>query len=442
MFKLVRPLFFVALCLVSQSSFAILHLVLTQGVDTALPIAMVPFSEPTNAGVSGVIAADLQNSGRFKIVTQGDPTHQEHAANHIDLAYWQKQNANYLIVGNVTLVLNDEYRVEYSVVNLYRDDNSPQTIMNQQAPILLSETFTVKADRLRGLAHHISDTIYQKILGEPGIFSTKLAYVLLQRTDEGPRYQLMIADYDGYNPQPILVSQQPIMSPAWAPNGKKIAYVSFETGLARIYISDIATGKRQLITRFPGINGAPAFSPNGAQLAVVLSKGQNPNIYVVNLANGQLDAMTKDYAINTEPAWSSDGNSILFTSDRGGSPQVYQITLSDKKITRLTFSGNYNTNPSVSPDNKSVLLLHRGEDTANQFGIGLLDLSSGVIQVLASDNDQSPSMSPNGAMIIYATQNKAGQGELAMVSSDGRVRLKLPSAEGDVREPAWSPYLN
>lgn len=441
------------LLLFSTSSWSILHLVLTRGVDSAIPIAIVPFANgqiPGNSpnttalpsSVTDIIAADLQNSGRFKAMMGSDTDHMPHQPGDVQIGYWRKQNVNYMIVGSVNRAGGDQYNVKFSLLDVYkRNQLGANPTLGNQALVLMSQMLTVSGTQLRALAHHISDLIYQKIIGQRGVFSTRIAYVLLRRSaNKPPVYKLIIADYDGFNPQAILISHQPIMSPAWSPNGQKLAYVSFESGQAAIYISDIATGKRRLITRFPGINGAPAFSPDGKQLAVVLSKGRNPNIYIINLMTKQIRQVTRGLAINTEPAWTPDGKSLVFTSDRGGAPQIYQVNLLTNKTKRLTFNGNYNAHASFNTDGKTILLLHRGEDTDGQFGIALFDVASGVMQVLADDNDQSPSLAPNGSMVIYAKQSQ-GRGELAMVSTDGRVNLQLPAEQGDVREPAWSPFL-
>ena len=441
------------LLLFSTNSWGILHLVLTRGVDSAIPIAIVPFANeqimpvkmgdaPLSTRVSNVIATDLQNSGRLKVMLGSDTEHMPHQPADVKINYWRKQNVNYMVVGSVKRVDDSRYSVKFSLLDVYKHNQlGANPTLGNQALVLMSQVLTVSETQLRALAHHISDLIYQKIIGQHGIFSTRIAYVLLQRpVNKPPVYKLIIADYDGFNPQAILISHQPIMSPAWSPNGQKLAYVSFESGQAAIYISDITTGKRRLITRFSGINGAPAFSPDGDKLAVVLSKGRNPNIYIINLLTKQMRQITRGLAINTEPAWASNGDSLLFTSDRGGAPQIYQVNLLTNKIKRLTFNGNYNAHASFSENDKTIVLLHRGEDTDGKFGVALFDLDSGVMQVLADDNDQSPSLAPNGSMVIYAKQSK-GRGELAMVSTDGRVSLQLPAEQGDVREPVWSPFL-
>ena len=440
------------LLLLSARSWAILHLVLTRGVDSAIPVAIVPFAKSalnnaTNVtpltNITDVVAADLQNSGRFSAAMGSDLQHAPHQPGDVQIAYWQKQNVNYLLVGSISDAGNGQDNVKFSLLDVYkRNKMGANPELANQAMVLMSQMLTVPATQIRALAHHISDLIYQKILGEPSVFSTKIAYVLLKRVaNKKPVYKLMVADYDGFNPQPILISHQPIMSPAWSPDGQKIAYVSFEGGFPAIYISNIVTGKRRLITQFSGINGAPAFSPDGNRLAVVLSMGRQPNIYIVNLITKKLRKVTHSFSINTEPSWAPDGKSLIFTSDRGGSPQIYEANLRRNKIKRVTFSGNYNAHASFSPNGNTIVLLHRGTDTDQQFGVALQDVATGAVQVLADNNDQSPSLAPNGSMVIYARQNDQRHGELAMVSTDGRVKLQLPAAQGDVREPVWSPFL-
>jgi TolB protein len=431
--------------IISSSSWAILHLVLTQGVDSAVPMAVVPFAQPTlETDVSKIVTNDLYNSGRFKASGTDSKKQTPHSASEMDYNYWAQQGVNYVVVGSVKAAANGQYQVSFALIDVYKQNQpgaNPQ--IANQTQVLLNENFTVPGNRLRPLAHHVSDMIYQKITGDKGVFSTKLAYVLVQHPTPQPSvYKLMISDYDGFNPQPVLISKEPIMSPSWAPDGKQLAYVSFEKRLPAIFISNIVTGKRRLISDFAGINGAPAFAPDGTQLAIVLSKGTQPNIYIANLTTGKLQQVTRDYAITTEPSWSPDAKSLLFTSDRGGSPQVYLINLATGKSQRMTFSGNYNAQASFTPDGNSILLLHRGDDTDGRFAVALQDLATNVIQVLTTvGSAQSPSMAPNGSMIVYTLQQSGQKDELAMVSSDARVRLTLPSEEGDVREPSWSPYL-
>lgn len=419
----------------SQAALAALNIELTQGVAAAIPIAITPFAQngqvlPTD--VTAVIRSDLGNSGQFNVLGSDASNQSPHSVADVNIDYWRSKNIDDLVIGSVNVLGNGRYQVSFSLINLFN-----------QAPnnVLLAQSYTVNQNELRAVAHHISDLIYQQLTGVRGNFSTKLAYVLVQRsTTQAPQFKLMVSDADGYNAKPILISSQPIMSPAWSPDGQQISYVSFESYLPQIYVSNVASGQRRLITSFSGINGAPEWSPDGKNLAVALSKGgANPNIYMLSMSSGKLTQLTNDWSINTEPSWSKDGRTLLFTSDRGGSPQIYEMNLQTKAIQRLTFDGNYNASASFTSDGQSVVLLNR---QSGQFNIGILNLQSGNLQLLTRGGmNQSPSIAPNGRMVVYAT--KVGDKNLlAMVSTDGKVNMQLPDQQGDVQEPAWSPFLN
>lgn len=409
---------------------AALTIEITEGIEGAVPVAVVPFgigAEDLPVDVSAVIAADLRRSGRFAPLPPEDLISQPTEAVEVNFRDWRLLNVDYLVIGRVTPSVRDEYNIEFQVFDVLR------------ARQLAGYSVPAKKEQMRRAAHYIADIIYEALTGERGAFDTRIAYVIARQGPEGRRFELQIADSDGYNPQTILTSEEPVMSPAWSPDGREIAYVSFERGRAEIYAQKILTGKRRRIAAFPGINGAPSWSPDGTRLALTLSRDGNPEIYVLHLADGRLQRITRHGAIDTEPAWSPDGGSLVFTSDRGGSPQIYQAELTGGKPRRLTFEGKYNASPSFSPDGKQLVLVHRTAQGA--YRIAMLDLSSQALRVLSDGRlDESPSMAPNGSMIIYAT-GSGNRGVLAAVSVDGRVKQRLRLQEGDVREPAWSPFL-
>ena len=424
---------------------AALDLELTQGVRSALPIAIVPFAHEQNTLAPGkqtvtqIMAHDLSNSGQFRIVApKGAQTPAIPSA--INFAYWRKKGANDIVIGSVRDIGLGRYQVSMQLLSLYNTAANAKTF-NPANATLIDQSFVVRREGLRVLAHHLSDLIYQKLTGVPGIFNTKIAYILINRNPLKPQqatYRLDVSDIDGFQPETLLKQSAPIMSPTWSPNGKELAYVSFAGQHMAIYLQNIYTGKRRIVSQFPGINGAPAFSPNGKKMALVLTRTGNPKIYVMNLASGKLTQITHGYSIDTEPAWSDNGKALLFTSSRGGSPQIYSYTFATKKIQRLTFSGNYNARASFSPNEQAIVFMHRG---AGMFSIARQNLQTGrVTELTRAANAESPSLAPNGKMVVYAT-NYSGRGVLAMVSIDGKIRLRLPAQNGSVQEPAWSPFI-
>jgi len=410
---------------------AMLSMELTRGVSGAIPVAVVSFPGETpdiSADVSQVIANDLSNSGRFA-VKRGDASQ--------PVSAYRSRGVDAVVYGKVEQTAPNRYRVTYSLRDTWRG-KSPDA----GAGLLLSGNFTGGAKGLRAIAHAISDKVYHQMTGTRGIFSTRLAYIVVQHPTGAPaRYLLEVADQDGYNPQALLTSAEPIMSPAWSPDGKRIAYVSFEKKRASIYMQEVGTGARQKLSGFRGINGAPAFSPDGKKLALVLSKDGSPSIYLLDIASHKLTRLTHDWSINTEPAFSPDGKSIIFTSNRGGGPQIYQLNLASNHITRVTYDGDYNARASFAPDGRHVLMLNR---TKGLFAIAVLDLDTGVLRELTSASgadSESPSVAPNGAMVLYGTLYQ-GRSVLAMSSVDARVQVRLPVREGDVQDPAWSPWFS
>lgn len=417
------------------SAFAILTMELTRGVAGAIPIAVVPFTSrgPLPQDVTSIISNDLQNSGRFKVIEKSLLTGLPSNASDFSTETFRRIGTDNVVVGQVQSLGGDRYQVSFELLDMYRGSGAARAI--------ISKKYAITRDQFRSVAHHISDLVYQQITGIRGIFSTKLAYIVVQREDETHvRYILEVSDQDGFNPRPLLTSPEPIMSPAWSPNGKQIAYVSFENKHAGIYIQEVKSGSRRLLSKFPGINGAPAWSPDGRKLALVLSKTGSPNIYVMDIGSKQINQITNDFYINTEPAWSGDGKSLLFTSNRSGGVQVYQVNLASNAVSRVSYDGDYNARPSFTRDGKNIAMIHR---VAGIFNIALLNLDDGTTRVLSSktQDSASPSIAPNGSMILYDTVY-GGRNVLAMVSADGSIQLVLPARNGEAQDPAWSPYLS
>jgi len=417
--------------LVPLRALAALDIKITQGMEAALPIAIVPFGWPSQAGEAPIdmhvtISNDLARSGRFRPMPDADLPQRPASFDQVNFRDWRLLGMENLVIGNLRPLPDGNYEVEFRLIDVYRG--------NQIAG------FRIQAARqqLRRTAHRIADIIFEKLLGVRGAFDTRIAYVTVEEKGGAKRYALQIADADGFNPQILLESPEPLMSPAWSPDGRQIAYVSFEGRSSAVYIQDIATGRREKVTANPGINSAPAWSPDGTRLALTLSMDGDPEIYVLHLSTRTLQRLTNDRSIDTEPAWSPDGTRIAFTSDRGGGPQVYEVPATGGTPRRLSFDGPYNARPRYSPDGNSIAVVH-GRDRV--YRIAVLDVRTGSIQVLSKGRlDESPSFAPNGTMLLYTTAGPGGS-ELAAVSADGRVHQRLALQEGEVREPAWGPFL-
>lgn len=423
----------VALLCFMSTAHAILDIEVTQAMDAAMPIAVVPFSgeERATTDLTEIIRHDLNRSGEFKTLPTGSMAQKPSNASDVSIDYWRRIKMDALVIGKVQPLPDGKYKVDYSLFDVFAQNNAEKPVM--------SHTFTVPGSALRGLAHHISDQIFERLTGHPGAFSSRIAYVTTRwKNNKISEYRLEIADSDGYNPKPLLISREPIMSPAWSPDGKQLAYVSFENHRSQIYVVDIVSGQRRLISKRPGINGSPAWSPDGTKLAYVLSNQNTPKLYVMDLRNNDPIQITEGGSIDTEPAWAPDGKSLYYTSNRGGKPQIYKVNLASKAIERVTFEGDYNARPVLTSDGRYVVMIHR---LAGRFHIAAQDLKNGQVLILTETQlDQSPSLAPNDRMVIYSTLQD-GKRTLSAVSVDGRVKLKIPTSEGEVQDPAWSPRM-
>lgn len=405
------------------------------GNESALSIAIVPMPyEGSNPkpefDVASVIRNNLNRSGQFRSMDVATITDKPTQGSDVSFATWKKLKQDFLVVGKVVDAADGNYSIEYELLDVAKQQN------------LLSMKMPARSKNIRRSAHQVADQIYEKILGVRGAFDTRIAYVTASGLGQSIEYRLMVADSDGFNPQTLVRSREPLLSPAWSPDGKRIAYVSFQKGSSAVYIVELATGvgATEPVSSAKGINGAPAFSQDGTKLALTLSKSGNPEIYVMDIASRSLKQITNHYGIDTEAVWMPNGQTILFTSDRGGKPQIYQVSANGGEAKRMSFTGEYNARASVSYDGKKIATAQGG---GNIYRIAVLDLSfggNGRWQTLSPGNlDESPSFAPNASMILYATK-EGRRGVLYAVSADGRVRQRLVLSEGDVREPAWSPY--
>ncbi len=412
------------------TSHAVLTIRITQGIEGAQPIAIVPFgmqpgAPPPPHDIAQIIANDLTRTGRFSPLPASDLPSRPSDAGAVNFADFRILGMPNLVIGKVKSLADGRLGVEFRLFDVFRG-----------AQITGYELETAPKD-LRRIAHQISDIVYEALTGERGAFDTRIAYVTEMQSGGASRYALNVADSDGFNPQVVLESKSPIVSPAWSPSGREIAYVSFEGDRPRIFAQNLASGTRQVIAAFPGLNSAPAWAPDGKRMALTLSKDGNPEIYIMDIETRRLRRLTVSAAIDTEPAWAPDGTSLVFTSDRGGTPQIYQVSATGGQAKRLTFEGKYNSRATFAPDGKSIALVHGNQGT---FRTAVLDLENNALRVLTKTTlDESPSYAPNGSMILYATTD-AGGGTLAGVSTDGRVRQELAVQRGAVREPAWSPF--
>ena len=432
-FRLLAPL--VAALAIPQAS-AQLTVQILRGMAESVPIAVVPFGWDAPGAapwdVAATVQADLERSGRFRALPRAQMLELPHEAAGdagVDPADWRMLKVDYVAVGRLSPLPDGRIELRYELV---------QVATGQR---LVGATLPADRRALRLASHRVADAIYERILGVKGAFSTRIAYVAVDGPATARSYRLVVADADGANERIVFESPEPLMSPTWSPDGQSLAYVSFHSGLPAVYAQTLSTGAQVRLSAKAGINSAPSYSPDGTRLAIALSSREgNVDIYVLTLATQALRRLTDDPSIDTEPAWAPDGRSVYFTSDRAGAPQVYRLGLAaGDRPQRVTFDGSYNARPRVSPDGRelAVVTLDRGS-----YRIGAVDVARGGLRVLSGGRlDESPSYAPNGADIIYATR-EGGRGVLAVVSSDGRVQQRLAASAGEVREPAWSPFLN
>ena len=413
----------------SCSSLAQLEIQVTRGIDNPTPIAVAPFAwdglGAAPEDFAQIIDSDLARSGQFSPVSRRDMLSLPTRAEDIFYRDWRAIAARYLVIGRVSKGV--QLNVEFALYDVERGIE------------LFSSQVTGPEYEARMVAHRVADAIYEKLTGIQGAFATRLIYVSVTRNPEGKDfYRLTVADADGQRPIVLLEGRDPILAPSWSPDGKEVAYVSFESSRPAIYRQVLATGDREQLTNFRGLNNSPVWSPDGTSMALVLSKDGSPDIYLLELETKQLTRLTRHYAIDTEPTWMPDGKSLLFTSDRGGRPQIYRYTLATGKIERVTFEGRYNARARVAEDGRNVALVHQRD---GRFHVAVFDLITERMTVLTETSlDESPSIAPNGSLVIYATK-RGERSVLGAVAVDGGVKFSLPARSGSVQEPAWSPML-
>ncbi len=451
--KRLQILCLAGLFLLTPSLWAGLTIEISEGYDNAIPIAIVPFGfvsqalEGENTGMNQtqsatkkvkegvqpsinlaqIISANLRRSGQFKPVLNSSMPAQPSSMDEIVFKQWRALDVDNMLIGRLIEQDNGLYQIEMRFIDVLR-----------KKQVLGKRWSQIPYENLRQIAHQISDVIYEEMTGIRGAFNTQIAYVTMRKKRGKRHYTLEVADSDGFNAQAILKSTQPIMSPSWSPDGQKLAYVSFENGRSEVFVQSLDGQYRYKVAGFKGINGAPAWSPDGSKLALTLSKDGSADIYIMELKNKQLKRLTRKWSIETEAVWAPNGQSLFFNSDRRGQPQVFQVFLDTLEIRRVSFEGRYNANPEISPNGRYLAMVH---GSSGGFNIGLLDLYTDDFNILTDTFlDESPTFAPNGEMILYA-MNRNGRGQLAVVAIDGNTSQILSVKNGEVREPAWGPFL-
>jgi len=412
------------LCLATATARAQLSIEIIGGGSDQIPITVLPLAdeEKFQQRISQIVSADLARSGRFRLQEIGSVRPLPTEPTEVNYRYWKNRGSETLVIGKVSQRPDGKVEVKFRMLDTAKES---QTV---------GYAYVIVVPQMRAIAHKIADVIYEKLTGEVGVFSTRIAYV----AKFPQRFELHVADADGLNSQFILAHKEPIISPSWSPDGTRIAYVSFEQRRSIVFIHNLVDGTRRVLAAYDGINSAPAWAPDGNKLAIVLSKDGVSQIYMIDADGSGVTRLTNSNAIDTEPSFSPDGKIILFTSDRGGSPQIYRMSSSGGNVERMTFEGSYNVTPRYNPDGKSFAFIQRGQ---GRYSLTLMDLATRQTQILTdSPLDGSPAFAPNGRLILYASI-VGGRGILAAVSSDGRIRQKITASAQDVREPAWGPLV-
>ncbi len=427
--SLSKVISFACMLFVGQSAYAVLEIEITQGIEGALPIAIVAFAGDVYTApevVENIVRDDLQRSGFFDVLGKQRFPQIVTDPSQLNYKVWRDAGVESLLLGKVTKAGAGQYRVEFQLFDLIRQ----KRLLGHVVPATIKD--------VRKVGHKISDLVFEKLTGIRGAFSTRIAYVsTINKNTANQKYVLQIADADGHNARTVFSSKKQLLSPSWSPDGTRLAYVSFESGNSAVYVQDIIQGTRSRISGRAGINSAPAWSPDGRYLALTLSVGGSPDIYIMDMGARDIKRLTSATSIDTEACWMPDSKSLLFTSDRSGGPQIYRVSVNGGKPKRLTFEGEYNAAADISPDGRYLTLVN---NSGHGFRIAVMDMQNQAMRVISNGSlDEGPSYAPNGSMIIYATAEQ-GRGVLAAVSADGRVKQKIRLTEGDVREPTWSPF--
>lgn len=405
---------------------------ITRTIDSAQPIAIVPFriigTNTSFENIGKIISDDLRNSGKFNPIDQNHMPQQPSISSQIIPNIWIRSGVNAILIGSIKPIVNDQYIISYQLID----------IVNFPGSVLTQNKLKVPEKWLRYAAHTISDEIFKKLTGIRGAFSTRIAYVV-KTNDKKPYYELRVSDYDGHNQFTINRSPEPIMSPAWSANGEELAYVTFEGGRSALVIQTLSTGKVRQVSAFRRHNGAPTFSPDGTKLAFALSKTGSLNLYVMNLKDGHIRQITDNRSNNTEPNWMPDNKTLIYTSDQAGRPQIYKLNINSGVPERITWKGNQNQDASVSPDGKFMVMVN-SSNGKQHIAKQDLENSNNVEYLTDTFLDETPSVAPNGTMIIYSS-SEGLTNVLQLVSTDGRFKAYLPATDGQVKSPAWSPYL-